>query len=160
MPHSIPSTTHKINTTIAGEQHSLFLKGRRSCSAAHGKCAWLDLCQEQAEAVLWPFLCDCAGIWQGFLRMKCPSPTRSCVPGKGHQAVAAGIIVLFSMPAQNFGCDLPPFPAWWLPKSHPHWVWTVWNSLTSVHLVSQDTLKRIKPAVPWPVKFCGWFLTY
>lgn len=55
MPHSIPSATHKINTTIAGEQHSLFQKRKRSCSAADGKCAWLDLHQEQAEAALWPF---------------------------------------------------------------------------------------------------------
>lgn len=80
MPHSIPSTTHKINTTIAGEQHSLFQKGRHSCSAAHGKCAWLDLCQEQAEAVLWPFLCDRAGIRQGFLRMKCPITNQELCP--------------------------------------------------------------------------------
>lgn len=71
MPRSIPSATRKINTTIAGEQHSLFQKRKRSCSAADGKCAWLDLHQEQAEAALWPFPHDRPGTGQGFLRMKC-----------------------------------------------------------------------------------------
>lgn len=47
MPHSIPGATPKINTTIAGEQCSLFQKRKRGCSAADGKCAWVDLHQEK-----------------------------------------------------------------------------------------------------------------
>lgn len=50
MPHNIPRTTCKINTTIAEEQHSLLQKGKRSCSAADGKSAWQNLHEAQAHA--------------------------------------------------------------------------------------------------------------
>lgn len=68
MPHSIPSATHKINT-IAGEQHSHFKRENVAALLKRGDV--LDLHQEQAEAVLWPFLCDHTGTEQGFPRMKC-----------------------------------------------------------------------------------------
>lgn len=76
MPHNIPSTTRKINTTIAGEQHSLFQKRKHSRSAADGKCAQSNLHEAQADAEAVAFSlhcprCYCCGVRQRFQRTKC-----------------------------------------------------------------------------------------
>ena len=149
MPHNFPSTTRKINTTIAEEQHSPLQMGTCSHSTADGKHAPSNLHEEglaPAEAAAWCFLCAvvfCGGF-KGQNGIE-PASTKGCVTGKWHQTFAGDATCRYC----SLQYDSPDFVTWssslpwrWLLKSHPH---AACNSLTSVHLVLQGTLKRINP---------------